>query len=230
MNSKDNKQDKLSAKAFEFVISQIVEGTFAPSSKISPKEIADQLAMSMAPVRDAMEQLEKDGWIVRYPQSGTYVRQITVKDIEEIYELREIIETGAVRFAVQRATQDDLASLKETAHLLMQASQSDDLKTYEKLDTQFHMKLIKITRNASLIKTLESVLFKTRSFFIAMKATSYGQKSSANMEEVPVSHMRIYEAIASQQADRAEQLIRRHVAISCEWNKAQVKIQELSQS
>jgi DNA-binding GntR family transcriptional regulator len=230
MNLKDNKQDKLSAKAFEFVINQIVEGEFPPSSKISPKEIADQLDMSMAPVRDAMEQLEKDGWIVRYPQSGTYVRQITVKDIEEIYELREIIETGAVRYTVQRATQEDLEPLKEIANQLMKASHSDDLKAYEKFDTQFHLKLIEITRNASLIKTLESVLFKTRSFFIAMKATSYGQKNSADMEEVPVSHMRIYEAIASKQIDRAEQLIRRHVAISCEWNKAQVKIQELSQS
>jgi len=223
-----NRERKLSAKAFEHIIGSIVDGTFAPSSKISPKRIAAKLGMSLAPVRDAMEQLEKDGWIVRFPQRGTYVRQISVQDVDEIYELREILETGAAAIAIARAKPEDLQTLKETVESLTEAAHSGDLQTYEKLDTQFHLQLVKLTGNESLINSFECVLFKTRSFFIAMKATSYGQQSTPDLEDIPVSHKRIHEAIVGGQVELAEKLIRRHIAISCEWNKAQIRIQQLS--
>lgn len=184
--------------------------------------------MSMAPVRDALEQLEKDDWIVRYPQRGTFVRKIGVGEIEDIYELRIVIETGAIPLAVERATPAAMAALKKTTAAIAEAARSDALQAYERLDTQFHLQLARMTGNATLIEAFSSVLFKTRSFFVAMKATSYGQAVEHDLESMDVSHGRIFTALSARQVERVQELIRRHVAISCEWNKARVAIMELT--
>lgn len=221
-------RSKLSAKAFEYIIGNIANGHYPPSSRISPKEIADQLGMSLAPLRDAMEQLEQDGWIVKKPQKGTYVRYISLKDIEQIYELRQILEVGAVPIAMEKVASAGFSKLKTTVASLIQAAKAGDLPTYEKLDTQFHTQLVGLTENDALIKTFTSVLWKTRCFFVALKATSYGQQSTQDLEDISVSHKRIYEALKAGQKEQAEQLLRQHIAVSCEWNKARLKIQQLA--
>ena len=118
--------------------------------------------------------------------------------------------------------------MKDTVDLLIQAAKSGDLQAYENLDTQFHIQLVKSTGNEALVGTFMSVLLKTRCFFVALKATSYGQQSTNDLEEIAVSHKHIYEAIAAKQKEQAEQLLRQHIAVSCEWNKARIRIQQLS--
>ena len=223
------KQSKLSTKVFEYIVDSILNGIYPPSSRISPKKIASQLGISLAPVRDAMEQLEQDGWITRIPQKGTYVRHISLEDIEQIYELRQILETGSIRIALENVTTGFLVSLKATVDLLIQAARSGDLQAYEKLDTQFHIQLVESTDNKALISTFLSILLKTRCYFVALKATSYGQQSVNDLEEAAISHKHIYEAIATKQKEKAEQLLQQHIAVSCEWNKARIRIQQLSE-
>jgi DNA-binding GntR family transcriptional regulator len=221
-------RNKLSAKAFEHIIGNIANGNYPPSSRISPKEIAGQLEMSLAPVRDAMEQLEQDGWIIKLPQKGTYVRYISLEDIEQIYELRQILEVGAIQIAITKSTPEYFLGLKGTVDSLITAAKTGDLQTYENLDTQFHIQLVRLTGNDTLIKTFMSVLLKTRCFFVALKTTSYEQQSTNDLEEISVSHKHIYEAMVAKQKEQAEQLLRQHIAVSCEWNKARIRIQQLA--
>ena len=223
------KQSKLSTKVFEYIVDSILNGIYPPSSRISPKKIASQLGISLAPVRDAMEKLEQDGWIKKIPQKGTYVRQISLEDIEQIYELRQILETGAVCIAIEKRIPEFLTNLKDTVELLIKASKSGDLQAYEKLDTQFHIQLVQAAGNEALMNNFISVLLKTRCFFIALKVTSYAQQFTNDLEEAAISHKHIYEALAANQKELAEQLLRQHIAVSCEWNKAKIQIQQISE-
>lgn len=220
--------NKLSAKAFEYIIGNIANGSYPPSSRISPKEIAGQLKMSIAPVRDAMEQLEQDGWIIKLPQKGTYVRYISLEALEQIYELRQILEVGAVQIVVEKITPENFSDLKIIVDSLIKATKAGDLQTYDNLDTQFHLQLVRLTGNDALIKTFTSILLKTRCFFIALKTTSYEQQRTNDLEEASISHKHIYEAMMAGQKEQAEQLLRQHIAVSCEWNKARIRIQQLT--
>ena len=228
--SKQKSSGKLSAKVIEYVMKGIADGQYSPGSRIRPKEIAAELNMSLSPVRDAIEQLDKDGWIERFPQSGTYIKEITIEDIEEIYELRQTLEAEAVRLAAERITAQQLAELKAIAKVLTLCARQNDVKGYEEADTQFHKKIIESAHNKSLTDVFESVLRKTRCFFIALKATTHGQQSIAELENTPVSHKNIFEALDAGQTELTEQLIRNHVGVACEWNKAMARIRWLSKS
>ena len=219
---------RLSARVIDLIINRIADETYSPGTKIVLKEIAAKLKISLSPVRDAIEQLDQDGWLERIPQSGTYIRQITLTDIEEIYELRGMLEAEAMKVAVERITPQGLAGLRNTVKALRKAATANSIKDYEESDTQFHKQIVEAAANKSLTKVHGSVLRKTRSFFIALKATSHGQQGIRDLEDSAVSHERILIALSSGQAQPAEQLIRNHIDVACEWNKAMAKIRWLS--
>lgn len=228
MGREVRRSERLSQRVYKRILNGILDGSFPPSSRISPKAIAQELAVSMSPVRDALEHLAKDDWIVRYPRYGTFVRKAGVREIEDIYELRIIIETGAVPHAIERATPEAMAALEETTAAIAQAAGSGTLQVYEQMDTQFHLQLVRMTGNASLTETFSKVLFRTRSFFVAMKATSYGQAIEHHLESMDVSHGRIFDALSAGRMEQARELSRRHITISCEWNKARARIMDLT--
>ena len=217
-------KSKLSQKVIDFFFENIVEGIYQPGQKISPKEIAGRLQISGSPVRDALERLERDGWIERFPQSGTYIKQISLRDIEEVYELRSMLEAGAVELAIARMTPQQLEDLKETVDILNRAAKSNFVEEYEKADTNFHHKLVAATANESVINAFNSVLRKTRCYFIALKATKHDLRTIAEIEHTSISHTHIVQAIIDKNTKLAKKLIKDHIEISCEWNKAMAKI------
>jgi DNA-binding GntR family transcriptional regulator len=228
LNKTKDEKFRLSQKVVDYILENIIKGVYQPGQKISPKDIASRLNVSSSPVRDAMEQLERDGWIERFPQSGTYLKQISLRNIEEIYELRNMLETGAVELAIQRITTQQLAELKDVVDELNRAAQSNLVDAYEKADTDFHQKLVAATANESVINVFDLVLRKTRCYFIALKATKHDLRTITNLEQTPVSHTQLYQAIVDKNTALAKTIIRNHIDISCEWNKATAKVRWLS--
>ena len=72
---------------------QIFGGVLKPNDGVTESEIASQMGISRAPVREALRELQKDGLIVSYPRKGTYVADITEEDLKEIYTLRALLES-----------------------------------------------------------------------------------------------------------------------------------------
>ena len=135
-----------------------------------------------------------------------------------------MLETSAVEPAIQRITPQQLAELKDIVDDLNHSAESNLVDRFEKADTEFHRKLVAATANENLIDVFDSVLRKTRCYFIALKATKHDLQTITDLEHTSISHTHIFQAIADRDIVLARNIIKKHIDVSCEWNKAMATI------
>lgn len=104
----------LSTRVYEAIKEAILSLTFPPGELLTIGRLADQLGASRTPVRDALLILEREGLVSIVPQRGAYVSPITPRDVEEIFELRIVLEGYACRVAAGRVTPEELARAEAT--------------------------------------------------------------------------------------------------------------------
>ena len=90
-----------------------------PVNGFRKKELAEQLNVSRSPVREALKQLVDEGLAIEYPNKGVFVKEFTVKDIEEIYDVRILLESYAIKNSVKTLTSKNIQELMETLQLLV---------------------------------------------------------------------------------------------------------------
>ena len=102
----------LRESAYDRIREDILSGVLRPGSAISEAERAEALGMSRSPVREALRQLAQDGLVEIFPKRGTFVTELSARDVREAFELREAIETACARLAAARRTDQDLAEMR----------------------------------------------------------------------------------------------------------------------
>lgn len=218
---------RLADRVFDYVVTNISNGTFKPGDKLREKAIAQQLGISHVPVREAMEKLHQQAWIDRYPQRGAYVKDLNAKEVANVFQIREVLETGSIRITTENITTEQLAQLKEIVDSLSSACEKRDPVLYEKLDCEFHGLIVNFTENPGLIELFNTVILQSRAFFLSgavQAAFSWGE----NFENIDfASHKRIYEAIASRDTTKAEKVIIEHCRGGCKLAIMTMKTQEL---
>jgi DNA-binding GntR family transcriptional regulator len=140
------------------LLGRILRGELGPGERISPPDIAATLGVSITPVRDAVNQMAAEGLVTVTPRRGTIVSPVSSRDIEELYEIRLIIEPRAAEIAAERATEADLALMSELAGRLESGplagqSRVDDLEAYLRIiatDAEFHASVIRVAGNQRL--------------------------------------------------------------------------------
>ena len=140
------------------LLGRILRGELEPGERISPPEIAAALGVSITPVRDAVNQMAAEGLVTVMPRRGTVVSPVSIRDIEELYEIRLIIEPEAAELAAARATPDELARVQELAERLEAAPRSgasgvDDPETYLQeiaTDAELHAAVVAAAHNQRL--------------------------------------------------------------------------------
>ena len=217
--------EKLSEVVFDHVVRNIRSGKYLPSDKISLVEIAQELNVSAMPVRNAMEKLEEHGWVERRPQSGTYIKDFDPQEIQEIYEIREMIEAQAVCSLCERYMEKELTRLEEIVDHMEAAAEEKDGEKFAQFDRAFHRYIVYCQGNRKLDRIYESILLQSLCFYYnhaAMKLSS-----EANLQFRVPSHREIYEAIKARKNRKAEQLLRKHIRVSAEWNKTIANVRRL---
>jgi DNA-binding GntR family transcriptional regulator len=140
------------------LLGRILRGELEPGERISPPEIAAGLGVSITPVRDAVNQMAAEGLVTVTPRRGTIVSPVSVRDIEELYEIRLMIEPQAAELAAERASLAEIARMQELAEQLEHdppaaAGEIDDLETYLQeiaLDAELHATVVRAARNLRL--------------------------------------------------------------------------------
>lgn len=140
------------------LLGRILRGELEPGERISPPEIASALGVSITPVRDAVNQMAAEGLVTVTPRRGTIVSPISVRDIEELYEIRLMLEPQAAEAAASRATPGEIAHMQELAEQLESvppsgAGRVDDLETYLReieTDAELHAAVVRSARNMRL--------------------------------------------------------------------------------
>lgn len=199
----------------------ILDGTLAPGDRLpSERELAEHLGVSRVSIRQALHELESGGLIDRKPGRGTIVlspgkaREVDGQGfdltahpdttLEQIMELRAIIEPPAARLTASRATARDIEQLRE---LVVEMEGDVSKERYAQLDAAFHQAIAQYTHNP-----LISLLNEQIATHIAPgRASRYQTRKRRNASSK--AHRRIYEAIAAGDGDLAEYEARQHVIV-----------------
>ena len=137
-------------KAYSFIREQLLAGNFKPGQRLTEQSLCKSAGVNRGDIRQAFSRLLAEGLVSRGQKGGVFVRKYTDKDMKETYEVRQILETAAVRLAIERATEEDLLELEKTAeHMLLMAENGYTLGVCEG-DLRFHNLLVKAAHNDKL--------------------------------------------------------------------------------
>lgn len=116
----------------------IISGAVQPGQRLIESEIAKQMAVSRAPLREALRQLEQEGLVTRHPNRGCFVTDFSEQDVIEVISLRCVLECMAIEWATPRITAEDIAVLRSLIEEARQATDAGDLNRLTRVDMQFH--------------------------------------------------------------------------------------------
>lgn len=196
----------------------ILEGRLAPGQKLSVPELARQMGVSRSPVREAVLQLVGEGLAVERTRRGVVVANLNVRDLGEIYEVREVLEALAVRLAAQRARPEQLRAMQDVLQRQRQAIASRDPQLYSQTNQQLHTLISQSSGNPRLQRIL-ALLFGEMQLAFRTLSNNPAHTMRGHQE-----HCRIVEALEARDPDAAEAAMRRHLA------STRLEIDRLSQA
>lgn len=204
----------ISDKVHRYIIENLTCRRWAPGEKIFEARIARELGISHVPVREAMEKLRQEGWVIRIPNKGIVVQEVGADSIRHLYELREILESGAIRTV---ATQITDAQIETLGWILEQRDIAWNNKDKEKIrdyDITFHRSLINFAGNPRLCQAFESVLLQSSGLFFAV-TTDFAYYNTQNKKYDKISHAKILKSLKRRNPSRAVRVIREHIEEGC---------------
>lgn len=184
----------------------ILNGELKPGQPLVEMNLASQLGVSRAPVREALRTLSKDGLVDSVPYRGTTVRKLTRKDIEELYSLRGVHETFAIRRIIELGKQERLEPLQAICEKMQRLAETDDMKQVSAEDENFHRTIIALADHELLTSIWSTLSMRVRQIM------SLRNQQNRNPMEVALNHPPIVEAIAESDIEKATALIDKHVA------------------
>ena len=183
----------------------ILRGDLKPGQRLLEGDIALQMGMSRAPVREALRQLETEGLVVNEPHRGSFVAELSVTDLWEIYTLRAAVESMAARIVTEQASPETLVRLQQAVADMAQAAEEGDLSRLAALDMSFHEMLCRASSNSRLLSTWLNMTSLIR-IFIDLTNTLY-----LPADEVVRLHAEVVGHIEHGRAEEAGQVLARHI-------------------
>ena len=211
-----NKQHKLEPirldtyKPLRDVVSEalrqaIREGVLQPGERLMEIQLADELGVSRTPIREAIRKLELEGFVVMVPRRGTYVADISLKDVVQVFEIRSALEELAAGLAAERITPDELEELERILVEINDYIARDDFDKIVDADIRFHGILYKASRNNRLVDILRNL----REQMLRFRSISmhYPGRLAATWEE----HRQLVECIANRTRTQARKIAKKHM-------------------
>ncbi len=196
----------LKDKAYSEIKDRIQGATFAPGSFLSERQLALLLGMSKTPIKAALERLEQEGFVSVSPQQGIVVRELSIKEISDQFDLRKSIETFVVKTISGNLDKSHCALLEKNLSLQSKAAEKGIVDRLVELDAEFHCLLCSIFGNRAIEECMMQHRDKMYRVISQVMSQSPGRLSDAVNE-----HRAIYNAIAQGQPDLAVALVEKHL-------------------
>src|SRR4051812_35972626 len=183
----------------------IVSAELAPGRRLSENELAERLGVSRTPVREALARLRDERLVAIVPQLGTFVTLISADGLADAAFIREALECAAIRLAVQRAGDEDLAELQANLAAQDRAHDENDAEAFDALDDALHHRLCELSGHEiawTLSRRANGHLDRVRR--LSLPDPGY-------LGEMVEEHRAVVAAIAAHEPDRAESLLRHHL-------------------
>ncbi len=213
-------ENTLRERAFRHIQSKILSGELAAGHRLSEQSLAEELGISRTPVRSAIHELESAGLLEQVPRYGTIVRKADRRDLEELYDLREALESFAAEVAAVCITAEDLETLAtlcqrmylflaETKQLNQSLAEGNILDHFVDADMEFHLVILRATGNRRLMKSVAD------SRMLSQWGHHARQKQRIEaMGRAWEGHQHLLEALNSHDPQRSRQAMAQHIRFS----------------
>lgn len=193
--------------AYENIKRRIINVELPPGLPINEEELAQQLQISKTPVREALRQLERDGLVENVPSRGSTISHITSQEINDVFQIREIIESGAAKRSASFKGNIELARQRDSYKTLLETQPSDaeysDWGSWEDL----HLMIVKSLGNEALVRVYLGLIDRIRRI-----RNHYGRGATRRRSRDIVSeHVAVLDAILAGDPEGAERAMVRHL-------------------
>jgi DNA-binding GntR family transcriptional regulator len=188
---------------YELLKGRIIQNEYKPGFPINENVLCEELQISKTPVREAVQQLERDGFITTIPGRGSFVRHITVEDVREIFDTREIIECAVARRAAVFGNQDVLSQKRQ--EIISNLSTAEDNTEIDRDDV--HVFIFKLLANQRLLGIYSHLLDHIKRLRVYFNVRFDVERARLYTAE----HVEIIDSLILRDPDKAEQAVLIHL-------------------
>lgn len=203
-------------QVYQILRDDICSGKYAPGFWLQEKELAEKLGVSRSPVREAMRLLVADGLVIEVPNKGVFVKEFTLRDIDEIFDMRVLLETYSIRKSRKNLTSVRRQKLFELLDLLERSCAAGDMDQYVQADEELHIRIVELGGNSLVESTYDRVRSMNQQYRV-LSLTSH-QRFSDSMEE----HRKLIHTLAVGDITVAEETARIHLELARRTIKEQL--------
>jgi DNA-binding GntR family transcriptional regulator len=193
----------------EVLLARILEGDYAPGQRIVEMQLASEFGVSQAPVREALRELEALRLIVSEPHRGARVREVTNRELAEVYPVRAALEEEAARAAAVRLG-GNVKPLEAEYRAMRKAADRDDAHALVTHDVRFHRVIVAGSGNQTLLDLWTSLRVEARTVISMVKDHS-------DLHEVAEMHAPLIDAFRTQDRARCARMLRKHIEHFAKW-------------
>jgi DNA-binding GntR family transcriptional regulator len=195
VNTPDAAPGTASRHALDALRRAIVSGELRPGARVRQEEVAEALGLSIAPVREALAVLEKEGQVTYRPRRGYFVTELRIADLEEIYELRRILEERAARGALPALDDDAMERIAMAARDCVDAAETGNVAAELDANRRFHFAVLDAPDQVHAMRLIRLLWDSTEAY----RALYYN--SPEERRQAVHAHDRILDAIRQRDAD-----------------------------
>lgn len=192
----------------------ILSGRLRPGTDLVETALAEQMNVSRAPIREAIQILENDGLVETIAYKGKRVKPLTAREVAETYSLREVFEVMAVRRILESGA--PLDQLRLHCDAMIEAAERDDFEALVAGDEAFHHSLIELADHNLLLASWKNLYMRIHQI-MALR-----NRDEHNLQEVAGNHPPIVDALADGDTERAVRLISDHTRILAAFDPASI--------
>jgi DNA-binding GntR family transcriptional regulator len=185
----------------------ILAGRLEPGSELSEVALAREFGTSRGPLREALGRLASEGLVTITPRRGAVVTQLSRREFIDAYQVREALETLAVRLAVPLMSDAEVAHLRELCELMDRAALDDEVHVFFDTNNSFHEALVRGSRNRKLHEVHRMLVGQMVPYL------PRSLELRGNLQQSVAEHRAIVAAIEERDADRAAELLAEHIEV-----------------
>jgi DNA-binding GntR family transcriptional regulator len=207
------KHENLDDKIYARLKRMIADGQLSPGQRILQEKLARDMGVSRTPLVNALKRLAQERLVEWVSRRGIYVKRFSMREMAQLFEVREGLEPIAARLAATRIAPTEVREFKKLFDGFSKKPSAAEVRRYLKCDRHFHWRLVELTENSHLAAAMESV---------NMMISAYQVGVPRSLAESLPEHQAILEALGHRDPDASEAAMRVHIRRSVEglWQRA----------
>ena len=208
MSASSQPRQNATEQAYQIIRTNILTGKFEEGERLTETRLSDDLGLSRTPIREAIGRLILEGFIERQSGYTTRVARFPEDEVEQIYEIRRLLECYSVRRATRLATEEDIAELRRIHARMLADTPPADRTAYQRLtaaNEAFHRAIVAAARSPRLTALMTTALD------VGMVVRTYSMYSDADLVRSLNHHEELIEAIEARSPEWAESIMSAHL-------------------